>query len=45
MSPSDVLNEYKKKNNVNRNRQASGYWYLCNPTYVHCPYQVYDTWT
>ncbi|HEX2472182.1 MAG TPA: hypothetical protein VHJ59_05485 [Nitrososphaera sp.] len=25
MSPSDVLNEYKKKNNVNRNRQASGY--------------------
>ncbi len=25
MSPSEVLNEYKKKNNVNRNRQASGY--------------------
>jgi dimeric dUTPase (all-alpha-NTP-PPase superfamily) len=25
MSPSDVLNEYKKKNKVNRNRQASGY--------------------
>jgi hypothetical protein len=25
MSPSDVLNEYKKKNNVNRNRQTSGY--------------------
>ena len=25
MSPSDVLNEYKKKNDVNRNRQASGY--------------------
>jgi dimeric dUTPase (all-alpha-NTP-PPase superfamily) len=25
MSPSEVLDEYKKKNKVNRNRQASGY--------------------
>ncbi len=25
MSPSDVLNEYKKKNKVNRDRQVSGY--------------------
>jgi dimeric dUTPase (all-alpha-NTP-PPase superfamily) len=25
MSPSDVLNQYKKKNKVNRDRQASGY--------------------
>ncbi len=25
MSPSDVVNEYKKKNQVNRNRQVSGY--------------------
>ena len=25
MSPSDVLNEYKKKNEVNRDRQLSGY--------------------
>ncbi|HEX6282793.1 MAG TPA: dUTPase [Nitrososphaera sp.] len=25
MSPTDVLNEYKKKNKVNRDRQASGY--------------------
>jgi dimeric dUTPase (all-alpha-NTP-PPase superfamily) len=25
MSPSDVLDEYKKKNKVNRNRQTSGY--------------------
>lgn len=25
MSPSDVLNEYKKKNKVNRDRQISGY--------------------
>ncbi|HEX2471504.1 MAG TPA: dUTPase [Nitrososphaera sp.] len=25
MSPADVLNEYKKKNKVNRDRQASGY--------------------
>jgi dimeric dUTPase (all-alpha-NTP-PPase superfamily) len=25
MTPSDVVNEYKKKNEVNRNRQVSGY--------------------
>jgi dimeric dUTPase (all-alpha-NTP-PPase superfamily) len=25
MSPADVLDEYKKKNEVNRNRQTSGY--------------------
>lgn len=25
MSPSDVINEYKKKNKVNRDRQVSGY--------------------
>src|ERR671934_3012674 len=25
MSPSDVLDEYRKKNEVNRNRQTSGY--------------------
>jgi dimeric dUTPase (all-alpha-NTP-PPase superfamily) len=25
MTPSDVVNEYRKKNKLNRNRQASGY--------------------
>jgi len=25
MTPSDVVSEYRKKNNLNRNRQASGY--------------------
>ncbi|MFL6489560.1 MAG: dUTPase [Nitrososphaera sp.] len=25
MTPSDVVNEYKKKNEINRNRQVSGY--------------------
>lgn len=25
MTPADILEEYKKKNEVNRNRQASGY--------------------
>lgn len=25
MTPSDILNEYKKKNQVNRDRQTSGY--------------------